>query len=496
MEHEDPRQVHLMSGLLDHQSPCFQRASEIHGRECRSDVVGQERGSTEGEGGKKAAYGHHRIPRVVEGQEQVSPGGEDADQFGEGSLEFRRLPEMVECGDGNDAVDGTAGVRKKAYVGDFCGDSGVPLQGLGDHARGDVDSQQLFRGFAKERGQTLALCLVEEIGLERASEGLRSCSLAQPGPLEFIAVRPPDRNPVTAGALPGDPVPVSRDGDFYLHLRRVRSPGLVAGRVWQDHALAIRHVAEGQPLQGARPKSWRQKASAKTMARQHRIQSMARRVGRVLRTQGLRGVWIKLLDVTLHRRLLVLECPVDDARSFQPAGQLRPVIHGFLIRAGVADHVAFRLSEEDDHHPIGTFSPKSYREHVERRLDAGSVCLTALIEGRTVACVWANVGGGSVDYLRCSVRLDPEAVYLHDLYTRPLQRGLGLAPGLIGGIAEHFQAAGCRRLVAVVLPENAASLRILGRVGFRRVGVAGYWGFGSFRWLFCTAAGCSLVSVR
>jgi L-amino acid N-acyltransferase YncA len=113
-----------------------------------------------------------------------------------------------------------------------------------------------------------------------------------------------------------------------------------------------------------------------------------------------------------------------------------------------------------------------------------------------VAGVWAAVGGGDVDYLRCAVRLDPQAVYLHDLYTRPAQRGLGLAPGLIHGMAEHFQAAGCRRLVALVLPENEASLRSLGRVGFRCVGRAGYWGFGRVRWLFCTAPGCSLVSAN
>lgn len=223
---------------------------------------------------------------------------------------------------------------------------------------------------------------------------------------------------------------------------------------------------------------------------------MARRAWHVMRTQGLRGVWIKLLDVTLFRRLLVLECMVDDAQSFRPTGQLRPAIHAYLTRAGIDDHVAFRLSEEEDLHANGAFSPKSCRERVERRLDAGCVCLTASIEGRTVAYAWARVGGGVVDYLRCSLRLDPEAVYLHDLYTRPPQRGLGLAPGLIGGMAEHFRAAGCRRLVALVLPENVASLRSLGRVGFRRVGVAGYWGFGSLRWRFCSAPGCSLVSSR
>ncbi len=229
------------------------------------------------------------------------------------------------------------------------------------------------------------------------------------------------------------------------------------------------------------------------MARQHRIQSIARRAWRVLRTQGLRGVWIKLLDVSLHRRLLVLECPVDDARSFQRAGLDGSVIHGFLTRAGIDDYVAFRLSEEDDLNPVASSAPNALREHVELRLDAGCVCFTASIQGEMVAGVWASVGWCEVDYLRCSVRLDPQAVYLHDLYTRPSQRGLGLAPGLIGGMAEHFQAAGCRRLVALVLPENEASLRSLARVGFRCVGRAGYWGFGSLRWLFCTAPGCSLA---
>ncbi len=232
------------------------------------------------------------------------------------------------------------------------------------------------------------------------------------------------------------------------------------------------------------------------MARQHRIQSIARRAWGVLRSQGLRGVWIKLLDVTLHRRLLVLECPIDEARAFQPARGDGPVTHGVLTRDGIDDYLAFRLSEEDELNPAEASSPKSLREHVERRLDAGCVCFTASKQGSMVAGVWAAVGGGEVEYLRCAVGLDPQAVYLHDLYTRPSQRGLGLAPGLMRGMAEHFQAAGCRRLVALVLPENEASLRSLGRVGFRRVGEAGYWGIGRVRRLFCTAPRCSLVSAN
>lgn len=231
------------------------------------------------------------------------------------------------------------------------------------------------------------------------------------------------------------------------------------------------------------------------MARQSRIRFLARRAWCVLRTQGLRGAWIKLLDVTLHRRLLVLECPIDEARACQPARGDGPVTHGVLTRAEVDDYLAFRLSEEDELNPAEASSQRSLREHVERRLGAGCVCFTASIEGEIVADVWVAVGGGDVEYLRCAVRLDPQAVYLHDLYTRPAQRGLGFAPGLIHGMAEHFQAAGCRRLVGLVLPENGASLRSLGRVGFRRVGRAGYWGFGRLRWLFCTAPGCSLVSL-
>lgn len=231
------------------------------------------------------------------------------------------------------------------------------------------------------------------------------------------------------------------------------------------------------------------------MARQPRIRILARRAWRVLRSQGIRGAWIKLLDVTLHRRLLVLECPIDEARAFQPAGFDGPVTHGFLTRVGIDDYLAFRMSEEDDIDSAEAPFSKAHGERIEGRLEAGCACFTASNQGGMVAGVWAAVGGGDVDYLRCAVRLDPQAVYLHDLYTRPSQRGLGLAPGLMHGMAEHFQAAGCRRLVALVLPENEASLRSLARVGFRRVGRAGYWGFGRLRWLFCTAPGCSLVSL-
>ena len=231
------------------------------------------------------------------------------------------------------------------------------------------------------------------------------------------------------------------------------------------------------------------------MTRQPRIRFLARRAWRVLRSQGLRGGWIKLLDITLHRRLLVLECPIDEARAFQPARVDGPVTHGVLTRDGIDDYLAFRMSEEDDLNPAEAPFSKAHCKRIERRLDAGCVCLMASKQGGMVAGVWAAVGGGDVEYLRCVVRLDPQAVYLHDLYTRPAQRGLGLAPGLIHGMAEHVQGGGYRRLVALVLPENEASLRSLARVGFRCVGRAGYWGFGRLRWLFCTAPGCSLVSL-
>ncbi len=202
---------------------------------------------------------------------------------------------------------------------------------------------------------------------------------------------------------------------------------------------------------------------------------IVRRAAEVLRDEGPRSLWFKILGETVYRRALLMERPLD-----APAAEVTPrlpVAMGLLGASDVAEYAAFR--------------PGADPRDVRRRLEAGDACFVARRDGRLVAACWAATRPARIDYLDRAIRLMPDEVYVYEIFTSPALRGNNIAPALELYAARHFRQAGYRRLVEIVVPENEPARRFAGKIGARPIGMMGYVKLGRRRWDFCRVARCA-----
>jgi hypothetical protein len=188
--------------------------------------------------------------------------------------------------------------------------------------------------------------------------------------------------------------------------------------------------------------------------------------------RGVRGLWFGALAATCYRRAVLVEHPLD---APLPAGEAAaPVEIARLAPAEVGDYVAFR--------------PDAAPTVIESRLEQGQVCFTARHQGRIVSAAWIATGYVWVDYLARGLSLAPDEAFLHESFTARAFRGRNIPVVRARHEAEYFRAAGYRRIVAIIVPENAPALRHAEKSGWRRVGVIGCVRLGPWRRDFCRVA--------
>lgn len=185
----------------------------------------------------------------------------------------------------------------------------------------------------------------------------------------------------------------------------------------------------------------------------------------VLRSEGFKSFWFKLLGEIGYRRLLLLERslaqPISD---FTPR---LPVRIDALKESEVADYLAFR--------------PETARTRVSEALWAGQTCFTARHEGRIVSAAWITSRRAWIDYLGCELELDADEAYLSDAFTLPAYRGQGIAPALCLQQLRHLRQAGYRRVIRGTVPENQSALHAHAKSGFRPVAMLGSLRMGPWR---------------
>ena len=200
-----------------------------------------------------------------------------------------------------------------------------------------------------------------------------------------------------------------------------------------------------------------------------------RRYGAVRRCIGLalgdlRSTMIKLLAATCYSRLALLERSLDE-----PLPELEGPLaleFGILAPAEADEYVAL--------------VPGASAAHVRRRLGSGDVCFTVRRAGRLVAVSWAVTGAFRVPYLRGTLSLSPGEALVEGAYVAPELRGNKVAPRGGHYRLSWLRAAGYRRVVAAVLPENTAAFKAPAKLGYRRTGTAHGIGLGPFRWVLVT----------
>ena len=190
-----------------------------------------------------------------------------------------------------------------------------------------------------------------------------------------------------------------------------------------------------------------------------------RRAYEILRQQGIRVLWIKVLGELGYRRMLLVERLLDDHLVF-PTPR-RPVTVSLLRESEVDAYVAFYPGAD----PVET----------RRRLHAGHRCFTVRDRGRLVHTGWVATGRVWIEYLRRYWDLAADDAYVYELFTAPSYRNLRVGMARAAEETRVLQTEGYRRAYAVLWPEDAAAVCHALNGGFRPVGVIGYVKLGRWR---------------
>lgn len=155
---------------------------------------------------------------------------------------------------------------------------------------------------------------------------------------------------------------------------------------------------------------------------------------------------------TVHRRMFLMLRPLDE-----------PV-------PGPAPKGSFAFREMTDAlKPTYLEMLPSRRPLIEERLARGARCFLALDGGRIAHGYWMGVGRVRIDYLERDLVLPPDSVYTYDSYSPPAHRGRGLAQAVGLHAMGVARAEGRRRAWCLPAVENAAGIRPVEAIGYRRV---------------------------
>jgi GNAT superfamily N-acetyltransferase len=131
---------------------------------------------------------------------------------------------------------------------------------------------------------------------------------------------------------------------------------------------------------------------------------------------------------------------------------------------------------------------------IRHRLIDGQVAFVVWHKGHIVHAGWTVTKRAWIAFLDCDIGLAADTVYQYESYTAPEFRGQNLAAARITAMLRYYRAAGYRRLVAVVVPENRAAFRPLAKAGYRPFGRMGYIKIGPWRRDFCHTPDAAVVS--
>ena len=194
-----------------------------------------------------------------------------------------------------------------------------------------------------------------------------------------------------------------------------------------------------------------------------------RRACEILRSEGARVLWFRLLGETFYRRMILFE-----RRLEQPATPGQPevaVTISLLQPSEVGEYAAFR--------------PGADVQETRSRLEKGHLCWVARQQGALVHAIWSATVSAWIRYLDCEIQLAPDEAYIYESYTVPALRRLNINTARSEVMTRYFREHSFSRLLALVMPENPAGINATLRAGYRRAGIIGRMKAGPWRRDFC-----------
>lgn len=189
------------------------------------------------------------------------------------------------------------------------------------------------------------------------------------------------------------------------------------------------------------------------------------RVREVLREEGLRGLWIRGLGVTVYRRLLLFSLDLSEypGAGRQPDG----------LEVGELD-----LDSVDEY---GLMRPDTPAAEVRRRLESDQSCIFVRRGERMVSARWIDRREAEVEYLGLTYELPPGVGHLYDVYTAPEARRARIGRVTFPRYVAMLHQLGVERLLVTGLPENEAGIGLIKAAGYRPVGLIGAIRLGPLR---------------
>lgn len=199
------------------------------------------------------------------------------------------------------------------------------------------------------------------------------------------------------------------------------------------------------------------------------LRQVLRRATTILREEGLKSLWFKILGETVYRRAVLLERPLDEPLTEGTPGV--PLRVGLLAENQVDEYLRFRSEANPS--------------DIHRRLAEGQRCFVVRCNDDLVHASWTTTKRAQIDYLARKISLAPDEIYVYETYTAPAFRGRNIALSRVVWEGQYLRAAGYRRMVSVVMPENTSGMRQTIKAGYHPIGVMGYVKLGPWRWDFC-----------
>jgi GNAT superfamily N-acetyltransferase len=182
--------------------------------------------------------------------------------------------------------------------------------------------------------------------------------------------------------------------------------------------------------------------------------AVVRRVAEVLRDQGVRMLVAKVLGELVYRRYVLYEFALD--RPIRTTAARVPLEYALLTDADADEYVDFRHGATAD--------------EVRARLATGHRCFLARSRGEIVHARWYATDRVFFFGLGYEVAAAPGSVIGYAAFTAPEARGQGIAPAARMHALEALRADGYTREYAVIDPANRPAVRVVDKVGYRRVG--------------------------
>lgn len=130
-----------------------------------------------------------------------------------------------------------------------------------------------------------------------------------------------------------------------------------------------------------------------------------------------------------------------------------------------------RVTTREEIANLGSIASSPDLARFYQLFDCGCVPFVASQNDRTVGYCWISkqVNQG-VDRVGAALSLRPGDVYMHDLFTSPVDRGKGFGGALAANCLGYAREQDYRRAFVAMAKDNVPSLRVMRKTGYRAVG--------------------------